>query len=98
MQDIILLKQGEIVLKSPGNFRGYWKQPEKTAETLRDGWLYTGDIGEYAEDGFLYIRDRKKDLVKLQHGEYVSLAKIETALITCPIVDNICVYACGLQV
>ena len=48
--------------------------------------------------GCVVFADRKKDLVKLQHGEYVSLAKIETALITCPIVENICVYACGLQV
>jgi long-chain acyl-CoA synthetase len=43
--------------------QGYLARPDATAETLRDGWLYTGDIGEFAEDGFLYIRDRKKDLV-----------------------------------
>ncbi|VDK33502.1 unnamed protein product, partial [Anisakis simplex] len=80
---------------------GYWKQPEKTAEEFVtiDGVRYfaTGDIGEMREDGSLLIIDRKKDLVKLQHGEYVSLAKVETALLNCPLVDNICVYGNSLQ-
>ena len=49
--------------RGPQIMQGYLARPEATAESLRDGWLYTGDIGEFAEDGFLYIRDRKKDLV-----------------------------------
>ena len=55
-------QRGEIA-RGPQIMQGYLARPEATAESLRDGWLYTGDIGEFAEDGFLYIRDRKKDLV-----------------------------------
>ncbi|VDM44287.1 unnamed protein product, partial [Toxocara canis] len=93
--------QGEILVSGPNVSPGYWKQPEKTAEdfVMINGVRYfaTGDIGEMREDGSLLIIDRKKDLVKLQHGEYVSLAKIETALLNCPLVDNICVYGNSFQ-
>ena len=60
--------------------RGYYNRPEETAETLVDGWLHTGDIGKVDADGFLQIVDRKKDLIKLQGGEYVSLGKVEANL------------------
>jgi long-chain acyl-CoA synthetase len=56
-------QRGEIRARGPQIMQGYLARPDATAESLRDGWLYTGDIGEFAEDGFLYIRDRKKDLV-----------------------------------
>lgn len=55
-------------------------------------WFRTGDIGEMFEDGTLKIIDRKKDLVKLDMGEYVSLGKVESVLKTCPIVESVCVY------
>lgn len=75
---------------------GYYKNPEKTKEDFfeEDGkrWFKTGDIGEIHEDGCLKIIDRKKDLVKLQAGEYVSLGKVESQLKTCPLVENICIY------
>ncbi|VBB34920.1 unnamed protein product, partial [Acanthocheilonema viteae] len=93
--------QGEILVSGPNISPGYWKQPEKTAEdfVIIDDVRYfaTGDIGEFREDGSLRIIDRKKDLVKLQHGEYVSLAKIETALLNCPLIDNICCYGDSLS-
>jgi len=57
--------QGEILLKSPGNFRGYWKQPEKTAETLRDGWVHTGDIGVVDADGYVTLVGRIKEMIKV---------------------------------
>jgi long-chain acyl-CoA synthetase len=54
---------GELVIKGPQVMKGYWNMPEETAITLRDGWLYTGDIARVDEDGYLYIVDRKKDLI-----------------------------------
>ncbi len=75
----------------------YYLLPDKTAEEFAIGtqgrrWFKTGDIGEFQRDGTLKIIDRKKDLVKLQFGEYVSLGKVEACLKTCPIVENICIY------
>ena len=72
--------------------------PEKTEEEFTSyaharRWFRTGDIGEFQRDGTLKIIDRKKDLVKLQAGEYVSLGKVESNLKVIPVVDNICVYA-----
>ena len=70
--------------------------PEKTAEEFYEShgkrWFKTGDIGEIHRDGTIQIIDRKKDLVKLQFGEYVSLGKVEACLKTCPIVENVCIY------
>ncbi len=56
-------EKGELLIKGPGVMKGYLNRPEETAETLRDGWLYTGDIAQTDEDGYIYIVDRKKDLV-----------------------------------
>ncbi|VDM63759.1 unnamed protein product [Angiostrongylus costaricensis] len=93
--------QGEILITGENVSPGYFKQTEKTKEdfiTYRGKrYFCTGDIGEKRKDGSIIIVDRKKDLVKLQHGEYVSLAKVECALLNCPIVDNICVYANSLE-
>jgi len=88
--------RGEIVIGGDNISPGYYKNVEKTKEDFfeEDGkrWFRTGDIGEVHEDGVLKIIDRKKDLVKLQAGEYVSLGKVEAELKTCPLVENICVY------
>ena len=56
---------GEIVLKNPGVFKGYWNRPEETASTLRDGWVYTGDIGQFDEDGYLFLLGRVKEMIKV---------------------------------
>lgn len=89
--------QGEIIIGGDCVAQGYYMMPNKTAEEFfeEDGrrWFITGDIGEMHSDGTLKVIDRKKDLVKLQAGEYVSLGKIETELKTCDLVDNICAYA-----
>ena len=55
---------GEIVIRAPQLMRAYWQQPEETAKTIRDGWLYTGDLGYLDEEGYLYLVDRKKDVIK----------------------------------
>ena len=78
-------EQGELIMKSSMNIRGYWNRPEATAETIQDGWLRTGDIAEIDEDGFLYIRDRKKDMV-LRGGENIYCAEIERVVYQHPAV------------
>ncbi len=58
-------EEGEIVLRNPGCMKGYWNNPEKTAETLIDGWVYTGDVGKFDEDGYLYWLGRHKEMIKV---------------------------------
>jgi fatty-acyl-CoA synthase len=70
---------GEIVMRSPSVMKGYFKNEEKTRETLRGGWLHTGDLGRYDEDGFLYFVDRKKDMIK-SGGENVASKEVEDAI------------------
>jgi long-chain acyl-CoA synthetase len=70
---------GEIVIKGPGVMKGYWNKPKETAETIRDGWLHTGDVGYADEDGYLYITDRKKDLI-IRGGENIYPKEIENVL------------------
>ncbi len=74
-------QEGEIVVRGPQVLKGYWNKPEETAKVLRDGWLYTGDIGYMDKDGFLYITDRISDMVKI-NGEWVYPSKVERALET----------------
>lgn len=92
------MPRGEIVIGGPNVTAGYFKNEEKTKEVYKVDekgmrWFYTGDIGRIHSDGCLEIIDRKKDIVKLQHGEYVSLGKVEAALSTSPYVDNIMLHA-----
>jgi long-chain acyl-CoA synthetase len=61
--DVPLGESGELLVRGPQVMKGYWNKPEATAETLVDGWLYTGDIGKMDEDGYFYIVDRKKDMI-----------------------------------
>jgi long-chain acyl-CoA synthetase len=70
---------GEICVRSPGNMLGYWNAPDATAAALRDGWLYTGDIGTIDERGFLTITDRKKEMIKYK-GFGIAPAEIEALL------------------
>lgn len=90
------LPRGEVVIGGDCITAGYFKNPDLTAESYRQEngrrWFYTGDIGEMQANGNLKIIDRKKDLVKLHHGEYVSLTKVETELKGCEFVDNVCVH------
>ncbi|TWW73262.1 long-chain-fatty-acid--CoA ligase 3b isoform X1 [Takifugu flavidus] len=90
--------RGEILIGGPNVTMGYYKTTNKICNDFfvdEDGqrWFCTGDIGEFHSDGCLKIIDRKKDLVKLQAGEYVSLGKVEAVLKNCSLIDNICAYA-----
>ena len=76
---------GEVCCRSPGVMAGYWNAPQATAETLRDGWLHTGDLGYRDADGYLYIVDRKKDLI-IRGGFNVYPRDIEDALVAHPAV------------
>ncbi|KAF3963845.1 hypothetical protein CMV_011805 [Castanea mollissima] len=92
------MPRGEIVVGGSSVTAGYYKNQEKTNEVYKVDekgmrWFYTGDIGQFHPDGCLEIIDRKKDIVKLQHGEYVSLGKVEAALSTSNYVDNIMLHA-----
>jgi long-chain acyl-CoA synthetase len=74
---------GEVCIYGPILMKEYWNKPEATAETLRDGWLYTGDLGHVDEDGFLYITDRKKDMI-IRGGENIYSVEIENRLVEHP--------------
>ena len=94
--------KGEIVIRGGCVAPGYFDLPEQTAEVFEKGrgkgddalsWFHTGDIGQWREDGTLMIIDRKKDLVKLAHGEYIALGNLESVYAHCPLVEHICIYA-----
>ncbi|MFZ2630572.1 MAG: AMP-binding protein [Desulfosalsimonadaceae bacterium] len=79
-------QEGEICIKGPQVMKGYWGRMDATAEVLKDGWLLTGDIGKFDDDGYLYITDRKKDLI-LYKGYNVYPREIEEILFTHPAVE-----------
>jgi acyl-CoA synthetase (AMP-forming)/AMP-acid ligase II len=81
---------GEIVKRGPGTMLGYYRDPARTAEALRDGWLHTGDYGRRDADGFYYFIGRKKDVIK-RGGENVSAAQVEAALASHPDVAEVAV-------
>ncbi|WP_045877164.1 AMP-binding protein [Pseudofrankia sp. DC12] len=76
-------EEGEICLRGPSLMRGYWNAPEETAQVLRGGWLHTGDIGKYDDDGYLYVVDRIKDVI-IRNGFNVYPRDVEDVLLTHP--------------
>ncbi len=84
-RDLPVGERGEIWLKSPTLIRGYWRQPESTSATIVNGWLRTGDVGRADAEGYLYIEDRKKDMI-LRAGENVYSAEVEAAIYEMPAV------------
>src|SRR5437764_3252180 len=83
---------GELIVRGPQVMQGYWKAPEATAEALRDGWLYTGDIGWRDEAGYVTVTDRKKELIKYK-GFSVAPAQLEALLLEHPAVADVAVIA-----
>jgi long-chain acyl-CoA synthetase len=91
--EVRIAADGEVLIKGPNVMEGYHNLPEATAETLIDGWLHTGDIGELDADGHLRITDRKKDLFKTSGGKYVAPTAIESQFkAICPYVANMLVH------
>ena len=81
---------GEIVVKSTTNMLGYWRLPEQTAETVRDGWLHTGDIGYRDEEGYYFLKDRKKDVV-VSGGENIYPNEVERVLLLHDAINDVAV-------
>lgn len=86
--ELALGETGEIIARAPHLMQGYWKNPEATAEMLRDGWLYTGDIGHLDDDGYLFITSRKKELIK-PSGHQVFPVEVEEVIATHPAVMEV---------
>jgi len=91
--EVKIASDGEILIKGRGVMRGYHNLGEATAETIKDGWLYTGDIGELDAQGNLRITDRKKDLIKTSVGKYVAPQELEGKLkLLSPYISNVLVH------
>jgi acyl-CoA synthetase (AMP-forming)/AMP-acid ligase II len=84
-RDIDVGETGEIIVAADHVMIGYWNNPEATAETIRDGWLHTGDAARVDEDGFIYIVDRIKDMI-ISGGENIYPAEVEEAIMSHPAV------------
>jgi long-chain acyl-CoA synthetase len=90
-----LADDGEILIKDDSVFTGYYRDPEATKEVLRDGWLLTGDVGRYDEDGHLYIIDRKKDIIITSGGKNISPSEIENKMKCSPYIKEAIVLGDG---
>jgi long-chain acyl-CoA synthetase len=83
---------GEVLVSGDNVMKGYWNDPQATAQALRDGWLRTGDVGELDADGYLRITDRKRDFIKNSGGEMISPARIEGYLTLEPEISQVMVF------
>jgi long-chain acyl-CoA synthetase len=86
--EVSITPDGEVICRGGNVFQGYLKQPDKTADTILDGWLHSGDIGELDADGYLRIVDRMKELIITSGGKNISPANLEVALKTIPLIGQ----------
>jgi len=93
--EVKIAEDGEILVKGENVMLGYWNRKEDTNKVIKEGWLYTGDIGEIDEDGYLKITDRKKDIIVSAGGDNISPAKIENQLSNSIAIDQCMVYGDG---
>ncbi len=89
--EVQLAEDGEIVCKGPNIMMGYYKHPELTAEVIKDGWFYTGDIGQIVDNKFLKITDRKKEIFKISGGKYIAPLPIENKMKESSFIEQIMV-------
>ncbi len=90
--EVRIAEDGEILVRGGGVMKEYYRKPEATAEVLKEGWLYTGDIGQLDRDGFLRITDRKKDIIVTAGGKNVSPQNLENDLKTDPLISQVMVH------
>ena len=86
--EVRVADDGEILVRGPNVFQGYYKNPEASGETLVDGWLHTGDLGEIDEDGFIKITGRKKDIIITAGGKNITPTNIEADIKQHPLVSQ----------
>ena len=90
--EVKLAEDGEILVKGENLMLGYWNNKEATEQTIKDGWLHTGDIGEFDKDNYLKITDRKKDIIVSLGGDNIAPSKIENLLTLSPEIEQACVF------
>jgi long-chain acyl-CoA synthetase len=86
--EVRIAEDGEILVRGPSVFKGYWNRPEETAAAFQDGWFKTGDIGQIDADGYLSVTDRKKELIKTSGGKFIAPQPIENSLKLNPLIGT----------
>jgi len=92
----VAVRDGEIVVKGPNVMQGYWQKPEETAAVIKDGWLFTGDMGYVDKDGYLFITGRKKEIIILSNGKNINPSELEEKLLhVSPVLSEVGVFQKG---
>jgi long-chain acyl-CoA synthetase len=90
--EVRIADDGEVLVRGPSVFKGYWNRPEETCNAFVDGWFKTGDIGQVDSEGYLSVTDRKKDLIKTSGGKFIAPQPIENALKLNPLIGTAVVF------